>query len=111
MQTLDALSDDEISPTRFRGDEWTVVDVRPPVQFRICQLPNCINVPLAELQPNCLPRDARNILFVCRRGVDSLAAVHKARAWGDAGGNRIFKSMRGGLNAYADQVDDSFPKY
>ncbi|KAK7678518.1 hypothetical protein QCA50_018390, partial [Cerrena zonata] len=97
------------SETRVR-----IIDVRPPVEFGICHLPNSINVPLAELaaDPAKVTRDEppeeTATYVVCRLGNDSQLAVDVLRNAGMAG---IVKDLVGGLRAWAKDVDRDFPVY
>jgi rhodanese-related sulfurtransferase len=87
-----------------------LVDVRSPAQFSLCALPGSVALPLAALDEGALralPR-AAVLLFVCRRGLDSLAAARRAAA--ALPGTRCL-SMRGGLQAWALAVDSAFPVY
>lgn len=101
----------------------TIIDVRPPVQYGICSIPDSINLPLKELlKPhgltNCLAecRPTLNlssatsrIVFVCRRGNDSQRAV--AHMQGQAGFETVdFKDLVGGLVAWAVDKPE-FPEY
>ncbi|KAH8305416.1 hypothetical protein KR018_002823, partial [Drosophila ironensis] len=93
-----------------------LIDVRQTAEFEICQLPEAVNVPLAqilddsylkrfatELQDKTLP-----IIMVCRRGNDSQIAVQHVR-------NRFpehsVRDLVGGLHAWAEYVDANFPVY
>ena len=77
-----------------------------------------MNVPLADLQKD-LPSAAakadvavpaaaaaRPVFVVCRRGVDSLAAVQLLRDSGVPA-----KNIAGGLQRWAADVDGTFPTY
>ena len=85
-----------------------LVDVRPASHFQMCQLPDSINVPLAQLSVDTLPTEAASacVVFVCRRGRDSLEAACRMQ-----GLVPHVLSLRGGLQQYARTVDPSFPIY
>lgn len=87
-----------------------LVDVRSRVQFGICSLPGSHNVPLRELTAQALAHvvgDAPCVVFVCRRGVDSLQALQLHAP----GAGARFYHLRGGLQSWARNVDSSFPVY
>lgn len=97
-----------------------VVDVRPDVQFEMCHLPGSTNVPLDRLEEEAsnLVRKLREcrsneVLVVCRRGNDSQLAVQKLQELlGDRGdATCIVRDVQGGLEAWAETVDPSFPTY
>jgi len=109
--------------------EHLLLDVREKVQFDICALPGSINVPFSTLQgnrpitsagiegekpawiPEGLPDDAP-IYVVCRLGNDSQVVTRKLLESGlGRGGERYIGDIRGGLKAWREQVDGSWPEY
>lgn len=61
---------------------------------------------------NCstLPNLAPAVFLVCHRGNDSQLAVRHLSAL-CADRPRAFRDLRGGLQAWADEVDPKFPRY
>ncbi|QBJ95292.1 adenylyltransferase/sulfurtransferase MoeZ [Rhodococcus sp. ABRD24] len=111
----DADADATITPRELRelldaGADIAIVDVREPVEWDIVHLPGATLIPkdrilsgeaLAEL-----PQDKRIVLH-CKTGIrsaEALAAVRRA-GFADA------VHLRGGVIAWADQVDPSLPVY
>ena len=102
-------------------DSCLVVDVRPPVEFGICALPESISVPMdtlitalpslaAALAAACLVRpNLATMVFVCRRGNDSQLAVDRFCEAGLAGAVAV-RDLAGGLQAWAAHFPD-FPTY
>jgi adenylyltransferase/sulfurtransferase len=106
--------------------EHLLLDVREKVQFDICNLPNSINVPFSALQgnkpvasaesekpvwlPHGLPDDAP-IYVVCRLGNDSQVVARKLKESGLGKEGRYIGDIRGGLKAWREQVDGSWPEY
>ncbi len=90
----------------------TVVDVRSAAQRSICSLQESVHLPLSRISDETLASLPTSVgdtlLFVCRRGVDSLAAARRAAAV--LPGVRCV-SMRGGLQAWSRTVNPSFPVY
>jgi rhodanese-related sulfurtransferase len=70
---------------RVRGGEVTVLDVRPPEEFRAGHIPGALSVPLSELKKRLaeLPRD-REVVAYCRGPycVMSIEAVELLRKKG-----------------------------
>ncbi|XP_030556823.1 adenylyltransferase and sulfurtransferase MOCS3 [Drosophila novamexicana] len=93
-----------------------LLDVRAPAEFEICQLPDSINAPLAHvLDDSYLQRFAQHleskelpIFVVCRRGNDSQIAVQHMRTRLP---EHSIRDLEGGLHAWTNQVDQSFPIY
>lgn len=97
-----------------------VVDVRPEVQFEMCHLPGSTNIPLdcleekaSDLVEQLRERRSNEVLVVCRRGNDSQLAVQKLQELlGDRGdATCTVRDVQGGLEAWAETVDPSFPTY
>ena len=85
-----------------------LVDVREPLEWQICKIAPSIPVPLGSLQQRLGELDpTRDIVAVCHHGVRSLRAVHLLRK---AGYPRV-RSLRGGVEAWAHDVDRTMPRY
>jgi rhodanese-related sulfurtransferase len=85
-----------------------VLDVREPWEYEVCRIEDSLHVPLRSLPAAAdeLPRD-RDIVVVCHHGRRSLhAAVWLARS----GFPRVI-NLRGGVAAWADEVDPAMPRY
>jgi adenylyltransferase and sulfurtransferase len=107
--------------------EHVLVDVREKVQFDICSIPGSINVPFSsfqsrplnsferEIQPEWLPSDVSDgasIYVICRLGNDSQVVAKQLKEVGlDRKGQRYIGDIQGGLKAWRDQVDSSWPDY
>jgi adenylyltransferase/sulfurtransferase len=110
----------------LRKGNHVLVDVREKIQFDICNLEGSINVPfstfqgggpltkggeqLSWLEETAAP-DAP-IYVVCRLGNDSQIVTRKLKESGlDQNGTREIKDIKGGLKAWKQQVDGSWPEY
>ncbi|MFZ3201059.1 MAG: molybdopterin-synthase adenylyltransferase MoeB [Candidatus Acidiferrales bacterium] len=102
----------EITPrelkTRLdRGDDIFILDVREPHEYQICNLGGRL-IPLGELSRRAAELDSsREIVAHCRSGKRSAEAVEFLR---QAGFRKIW-NLKGGILAWADEVDPSVPKY
>jgi adenylyltransferase/sulfurtransferase len=92
------------------GKDPYLVDVREPVEYEIVKIPGGVLIPkdrilsgeaLAEL-----PQDQPLVLY-CRTGVRSAEALAAVKA----AGFRDAVHVRGGVTAWATQVDPSLPTY
>jgi molybdopterin/thiamine biosynthesis adenylyltransferase/rhodanese-related sulfurtransferase len=102
----------EITPRELkqrldRGDDLFVLDVREPHEYQICNL-NGYLLPLGDLPKRVNELDSsREIVAHCRSGKRSGDAVEFLRK---AGFRKIW-NLKGGILAWADDVDPSMPKY
>ncbi|KAG0651098.1 Sulfurtransferase uba4 [Hyphodiscus hymeniophilus] len=124
--SVDVLNPEErISASDFRDlkNKGLLVDVREKVQFDICSLEGSINVPFSTIQgktfgeadvgwiPQDLPEDAP-IYVVCRLGNDSQVVTRRLKEGGFGHGEkRYIGDIKGGLKAWKEQVDASWPEY
>ncbi len=90
------------------GDEVTVVDVREPWEREICALDGSIAIPLAELPERLgqLPGSG-TIVLLCHHGVRSLQAA----SWLRRQGFEHAVSLRGGIDAWACEVEPAMRRY
>jgi sulfur-carrier protein adenylyltransferase/sulfurtransferase len=102
----------EITPRELksrldRGDDLFVLDVREPHEYQICNLGGYL-IPLGDLSRRVSELDSsREIVAHCRSGKRSAEATVFLRR---AGFGKVM-SLRGGILAWSDEVDPSFPKY
>ncbi|KAG8200880.1 hypothetical protein JTE90_015784 [Oedothorax gibbosus] len=99
------------------GRKHVLVDVRPSNEVAICSLPNSVNVPMNKI---ALPAtaeklkdlvemlDCKDNFVVCRRGNDSQKAVLELRKLVS---QSVWQDIKGGLHAWHDEIDPTFPKY
>jgi len=90
------------------GVPHRVLDVREPWEIARCRFEDSLHVPMREIPRNLerLPQD-ENLVVVCHHGVRSLQVM----AWLRAQGFERTTSLRGGINAWARQIDPSMPTY
>jgi molybdopterin/thiamine biosynthesis adenylyltransferase/rhodanese-related sulfurtransferase len=93
-----------------RGDNLTIIDVREPHEWQIANLEQYgskliplgqIKERLAEINPD------EEVMLHCKMGGRSAKAYEILK---QAGYTKI-KNVKGGITAWADQVDKSMPKY
>ena len=103
----------DIEPTQVAGrlaagEDIFLLDVREPVEQQVVQLPGAVNIPYGQLSSrlNELPKD-RVIIAFCRTGSRSAFAVQHLQG---EGFNHVM-NLRGGTNAWAQQVDPNLLEY
>jgi rhodanese-related sulfurtransferase len=104
------LSPSEVA--RWRADAAReaplLVDVREPWEVEICRIDGALPIPLADVARRAgeLPRD-RALVMVCHHGGRS---QHAATLLAGAGFAQVH-NMRGGIDAWALEVDPTMKRY
>lgn len=105
----------EYARIRENREPHVLLDVRVPRQFEMCSLEGAVNIPLANLSKELdriaqLSHGSNPVYCLCRRGFFSVEAT---RILSEANHPDICspKNIRGGLQAWSNEVDSSFPKY
>ena len=94
---------------RFKqGNHIRLIDVREPYELDISRLKNAELVPLGEFAARMSEFDsAEEIVLFCRTGARSSRALDLLRT----AGFRKIKNLKGGINAWAREVDPKLPVY
>src|SRR5215472_2031952 len=98
----------EVKAKLDRGDDFVLLDVREPHEYRIASIPGAKLIPLGEV-PKHLDEFDKNadIVIHCKSGMRSAKACGIFR---QAGFEHV-RNMKGGILAWSDQVDPAVPKY
>jgi len=98
----------ELAERLGRGDPLCVVDVRDPVEQQVSKLAGAVNIPLGQLavRLNELSPEAEIVVY-CRSGVRSAQAVGTLLS---AGFQKVL-NLKGGINAWVEQVDQAMWRY
>ena len=103
----------EIEPTQVfgrmnQGDQIRMIDVREPHELEISKLDGADLIPLGSLASEMHRLDsAEEIVLFCKSGTRSARALELLAG----AGFRKIKNLRGGINAWAEQIDPSLPIY
>ena len=107
----------EIEPAAVKqmmdnGKKFTLVDVRGQGEYEICRIDGSTLIPLDIIEEKKIEKlnglkKADEIVLHCKAGVRSLKA---AKALIDIGFENV-KSMRGGIEEWAETIDPSMPRY
>ena len=98
----------ELKNSSLKNFSPLLLDVREPHEQKISNLPNAKNIPFGELASRLSELDtAQEIVVFCRTGNRSLHAIEILLG----AGFRKLKNLEGGINEWAEDVDDSLPIY
>ena len=85
-----------------------VIDVREPGEYQIARVQGVSLMPLSTLARRFTELDPNQHYYIhCKAGARSLQALHFLRKHGF---NQL-NSVRGGIDAWSDQIDRTVPKY
>ncbi|MFP4634814.1 MAG: molybdopterin-synthase adenylyltransferase MoeB [Nitriliruptoraceae bacterium] len=111
VETDRSLADLEILPNEYAEiadkPDVELIDVREPHEYEINRIPGAVLIPMDTLPGRLSELDpTKEYVVHCRSGQRSLESTELLRGAGFKA-----RSMRGGINLYAKQVDDSIPVY
>jgi sulfur-carrier protein adenylyltransferase/sulfurtransferase len=93
---------------RVKTNHLKLIDVREPHELEISRLPNATNIPLGQLAARLSELDsAEEMVLFCKSGARSARALELLTS---AGFKKV-KNLKGGINAWAREVDKSLPIY
>jgi rhodanese-related sulfurtransferase len=105
----DEITADELDQLlKSNGDQVALLDVRQPEEHEYCRISGSLLIPLNELPwraSELNPED--HLVIYCHHGVRSLMAVHFLKRLGF----EKVKSLRGGIDAWATEIEPSLPRY
>ncbi len=85
-----------------------LLDVREPVELQICRIENSVHIPMGQIPHTIdqLPKE-QHILTICHHGMRSMNVTRFLRAQGFSSVTNI----KGGIDAWAKQIDSSLQTY
>lgn len=93
---------------RVKTNHLKLLDVREPHELEISALPNAVNIPLGQLASRLSElNSADDMVVFCKGGTRSARALELLAS---AGFKKV-KNLKGGINAWAKEVDKSLPLY
>jgi adenylyltransferase/sulfurtransferase len=93
---------------RVKTNHLKLIDVREPHELEISRIPNATNIPLGQLAARLSELDsAEDMVLFCKSGARSTRALELLTS---AGFKKV-KNLKGGINAWAREVDTSLPIY
>jgi adenylyltransferase/sulfurtransferase len=93
---------------RVKTNHLKLLDVREPHELEISKIPNAINIPLGQLAGRLAELDsAEDMVIFCKSGSRSMRGLELLAS---AGFKKV-KNLKGGINAWAREVDTNLPVY
>lgn len=98
----------ELSERMEQGNGLKLIDVREPHELQISHIEGATLIPLGQLASQMSELDsAEEIVLMCKMGSRSTRALEVLHS----AGFRKMKNLKGGINAWAREVDPSLPIY
>lgn len=98
----------ELSRRIAAGERPQLLDVREPHELEISRIDGADLIPLGQLAARLPELDsAREMVVFCKSGTRSARALELLAG----AGFRKVKNLRGGINAWAEQIDPRLPQY
>jgi len=98
----------ELAERIRQGNGPRIIDVREPHELEISRLEGADLIPLGQLASRMSELDsAAEIVLICKAGTRSTRALEILHS----AGFRKIKNLKGGINAWAREVDRSLPVY
>jgi len=91
-----------------RGERPRLIDVREPWEHEICRLEGAELIPLGEIPTRHQELlDSEDVVLYCHHGIRSLDAAAWLRQQGVEGA----RSLAGGIERWAQEIDPGVPRY
>jgi molybdopterin/thiamine biosynthesis adenylyltransferase/rhodanese-related sulfurtransferase len=106
--TAPEITVQELAEAQANGATLSLLDVREPYEWELVHLPGSRHIPLRELPARIGEVEPRGELVVlCHHGQRSQAAVEFLRG----AGFHHARSLAGGIDAWAREIDPDLPRY
>ena len=102
MYDIPQLTPQQLQDKLSASSDILLLDVREPEEAALCRLPNSILIPMNELSMR-----QNEIIVYCHHGIRSqYCALYLA----DAGFEQT-ANLKGGIDAWAREIDPAMPRY
>jgi adenylyltransferase/sulfurtransferase len=107
-ETIPTISVRDLKQKLASNGSLVIVDVREPFEYEIARIENSKLIPLAELAARLEELDpGKEIVAICHTGTRSAHAVQLLQS---AGFSRA-SNLKGGIGAWANEIDPAMQKY
>jgi rhodanese-related sulfurtransferase len=99
----------ELKSQLERGEDIQLIDVREPLEYKICHLAGSLLIPMGEI-PKSQDRIAggKPVVVICHHGFRSAQAIQYLS---HRFGYQNLLNLKGGIHAWAQQVDPNMAQY
>lgn len=102
------ISVEEFEALRKSGTNVTLLDVREPRERAVASIEGSVHIPIGEIvaRSSELPKDAEIAVFCHHGGRSAQVAQYLS-----GHGFRSVVNVDGGIDAYAQKIDSTIPRY
>lgn len=102
------ITSQQLNELLEKNNEIQLIDVREEFEFEICAIQNSKNIPLSELKNRFSEvNNLKNTVVICHHGIRSAQAINYLSSKGFTN----LTNLKGGIHAWATQVDLSMKTY
>lgn len=102
------ISAKDVQARMASGESVLLVDVREPWETQLCQIAGAQLIPMGSIPNNLQKLDVEGaVICYCHHGVRSLDVAVWLRSQGVDGA----RSLSGGIDRWAAEIDPSVPRY
>ena len=102
------LKPSEIQSLLQQSEHLTLIDVREPSEFNLCQIHGSINIPVGQIASRLMDFELdQELVTICHHGMRS----HAVGEFLEAKGFTKVINLLGGIDAWAREVDPTMPRY
>ncbi len=107
MSTFDITVQD-YKEMRERGVDHVLLDIRGRDEREICHLDDDLHISMSEISMRYQELDPQKLIVVyCHHGIRS----NQVAQFLDSEGFKSVKNLRGGVEAWAQEIDPNMPRY
>ena len=89
-------------------NNFILIDVREPWELEVCSFPSAIEIPMGQVPGRVEEIDPdQDVIIVCHHGIRSQQVAYYLQ---NAGFEKLF-NLRGGIDAWAREIDPSMATY
>ena len=105
---LPEITPDQLKEKLDAGEDIQLIDVREPIEFQICHLPSIL-IPLGNIPKEFTQiTKTKPVVVICHHGFRSAQAIQYLS---QRQGYTNLLNLKGGLHAWAQQIDPNMPVY
>ena len=103
------ISVSELQAIIQNQEDFLLLDVRNPYEYDICKLPNALLIPMSNIPTNIkhIPKE-KPVVVYCHHGMRSASVIEYLS---QNHGFTNLQNLRGGINAWANEIDDTMAVY